>query len=400
MRYNYQARDSQNNLVGGGIDAESEEIAGATLRDLGYTVMSLEAQRRDLLNLSLPFLTPVSTKDIVIFTRQFAVLIGAQVPIVEGLRSVGRQTRNHELQRVVVEVAAEVESGTALSTALAAHPRVFSDFFVNIIKSGETTGRLEEVMNYLADQMEKDYDLMQRIRGAMMYPLFVIIGLVVVGFVMMTFVVPKLTETLTESGVPLPWTTQALIAVSGFMQHNVVAILIGLVVAAALFRVWISRPAGKLQWDSFKLRVPVVGPLLQRVAVVRLTRSFGTLLVGGVDVPAALDICADIVGNEHYRQLLLETRREVADGNSVTSVLFRDPAMPNMVPQMLAVGEETGRMSEVLERLTGFYSRELDNSVANLVSAIEPLIMLVMGGAVGVMVAAIMLPMYQLATSF
>jgi type IV pilus assembly protein PilC len=255
-------------------------------------------------------------------------------------------------------------------------------------------------MNYLAEQMERDFDLTTKIKGAMIYPIFVIFGLVVVGFVMMVFVIPKLTATLEESGAKLPWTTQLLISTSSFMKNNVILIVIGVILAAAGFRYWVSKPGGRRIWDMIVLRVPVFGPLQQRIYLIRFTRSMGTLMAGGVDIPTSLGIAADIVGNTTYREQILETKKEVSDGNSITTVFARSSTMPQMVPQMMGVGEETGRLGEVLEKLTEFYSRELQNLVANLVSAIEPLIMLVMGLAVGVMVSAIILPMYNLAAQF
>ncbi len=400
--FDYRARDSQGNPVEGLIEADSVEIATDTLKDKGLFVMSVQVHKERALAMELPFFTRIPIKDLVIFSRQFSVLMGAKVPIVQALKTVARQTANLRLQRIVTDVANETESGTALSTAMARHPKAFSSFFVNMVRSGETTGRLEEVMNYLADQMERDFDLMTKIKGAMIYPIFILFGLVVVGFVMMVFVVPKLTATLTESGTALPWTTKLLIGTSGFMQKYVVQILIAAVALVVLFRWWISKPTGRAVWDKVKLRIPVFGDLLQKIYIVRFTRSMNTLVTGGVDSPASLDIVADIVGNEYYRQLIMETRKEVSDGNSITTVLFREgsKAMPTMIPQMMAVGEETGRLAEVLERLTSFYSRELANSVSNLVSAIEPLIMLVMGLAVGIMVSAIILPMYNMASQF
>jgi type IV pilus assembly protein PilC len=396
-KFEYRARDASGSTLEGLVEADNKEMATETLKDRGLSVLSIDEHKEQMLDFELPFLNGIPTKDIVVFSRQFAVLIGAKVPVVQALKTVSRQTKHPRLTRIVQDISAEVEAGTPLSTAMARHPEAYSSFFVNIIKSGETTGRLEEVMNYLADQMEKDYDLTSRIKGAMTYPVFVIFALVLVGFIMLTFVVPKLTASLTESGTQLPWTTKSLIAVSEFMKNNVIGIVIGVVIAAIIFRIWTSRPDGRLTWDTFKLRLPVFGPLLRYMALVRFTRSMTTLLNGGVDVPSAIEICADIVGNDHYKQVLQETFREVSDGNSITTVFFKDKLIPSMIPQMMTVGEETGRLGPVLEKLTDFYGRELDNSVSGLVSAIEPLIMLVMGGAVGVMVAAIMMPMYQMA---
>src|SRR3989344_1261600 len=399
-KYDYRAKDLKNETVEGIVEADTTSSAMEALKDRGLSVLTIEERADGFGGKELPFFQGVPIKAMVIFSRQFSVLIGAKVPIVQALRTVGRQTEHKKLRKVVADVATEVENGTPLSASMANHPKVFTPFFINMIRSGETTGRLEEIMNYMADQMERDYDLMTKIKGAMSFPIFVLIALGVVGFVMMTFVVPKLTQTLIDSGAKLPWTTKLLISTSDFMKGNYIQIIIGVIVAVIAFKWWTSTPKGKKQWDFAKLFLPVFGPLLNRIYVVRLTRSFGTMLSGGVGIPESLEVTADIVGNEHYKALLLNTKKEVSDGHSITTLFSQDRTIPQMIPQMLSVGEETGRMREVLERLTDFYSRDLSNLVANLVSAIEPLIMLVMGGAVGIMVAAIMLPMYQLSSNF
>lgn len=400
-RYDYSARNAQGNPVEGLVEADTVDIATDALKDRGLFVLTIkEHQERALFDKELPFFNKIPIRDLVIFSRQFSVLMGAKVPLVQALKTVARQTQNNRLKVVLLDIAGEVEAGTSLSVAMAKHPKAFSSFFVNMIRSGETTGRLEDVMNYLADQMERDFDLMTKIKGAMIYPIFIVIGLVIVGFIMMVFVVPKLTATLTESGATLPWTTNLLIGTSGFFKAYAVQIVIAAVLASVAFRWWTAQPGGKAIWDRIKLKIPVFGDLLKHIYIVRFTRSMSTLIAGGVDIPQSLGIVADIVGNEYYRQLILETKKEVSDGNSITTVFNRTKAFPMMIPQMMSVGEETGRVGEVLERLTGFYSRELSNSVTNLVSAIEPLIMLVMGGAVGIMVAAIILPMYNLASQF
>jgi type IV pilus assembly protein PilC len=400
-RFDYRVRTTDGKAVTGVIEAPTQDIAMDTLRDKGYFVVALDpAKKASLLEFELPFFNKIPIKDTVIFSRQFSVLMGASVPLVQSIETVARQTQNQRLQKILLEVADEVEAGSALSNAMEQYPKAFSQFFIHMVRSGETTGKLEEIMNYLADQMEKDYDLNQRIKGAMIYPIFIIFGLVIVGFVMMTFVVPKLTETLTESGAELPWTTELLIATSSFFKAYWIQILVLVGVGIGVFRWWTSTEAGRYLWDKYKLKIPVFGPLLQRIYVVRFTQSFGTMITGGVDIPSSLDICADVVGNAYFRSQLVETKKEVTDGNALTTVIVREKSMPEMVPQMMSVGEETGRLAEVLDRLTSFYSRELQNMVSNLVHAIEPLIMMVMGVAVGIMVAAILLPMYNLATEF
>ncbi|MDD5251646.1 MAG: type II secretion system F family protein [Patescibacteria group bacterium] len=400
-RYDYRATDAKGQVLRGVIEADNYEIATDTLRDKGLSVVSLdESAKKSVLEFELPFLNKVSVKDTVVFSRQFSVLMGAKVPVVQSIKTVARQTQNKKLQKILGEVADEVESGTSLSMAMARYPDAFSDFFVNMLKSGETTGRLEEVMNYLADQMERDYDLMAKIKGAMTYPIIVLFGMVVIGFIMMTFVVPKLTETLKESGTKLPWATQVLIFVSDFMKNHFISIVIFVGLALAAFQYWIRTETGRRIWDNAKLFIPVFGDLLKHIYIVRITQSLGTLITSGVDIPASLEVTADIVGNAKYQDMLIRTRKEVLDGNSITTVFEQEKSIPIMVSQMMVVGESTGRLYEVLAKLTEFYSRELQNKVATLVSAIEPLIMLAMGGAVGVMVVAIMMPMYSMATNF
>ncbi|MBN1585054.1 type II secretion system F family protein [Candidatus Uhrbacteria bacterium] len=400
-KYEYRATDRSGATVAGLVESDNLELAADTLKDRNLTVISLSEHRKGggEIEINLPFFDRVKIRDLVIFSRQFAVLMGAKVPVIRALRTVASQTENRRLKAIVLDIADESESGLALSVAMAKHPNAFSQFYVNMIRSGETTGRLEDVMDYLADQMERDYDLMTKIKGAMTYPIVVIIALVIVGFVMMTFVVPKMTAVLTESGTALPWTTRLLIVTSEFMRDYVIQIVVGIVAAAVGLGLWNRTPNGKRFIDGAILRLPVFGMLLQRIYLVRFTRSFGTLVEGGVDIPASLEVCADVVGNEKYRELIVQTRKEVMDGHSISGVFGKDGSMPKMVPQMMAVGEETGRLADVMDKLTVFYSRELSNLVDNLVSAIEPIIMLVMGGAVGIMVAAIMLPMYNMATS-
>ncbi len=399
--FDYTATDAAGATVRGGVEAATSDLALDTLKDRGLNIQSLEERAAEsFFSRALPFLGGIPIKAIVIFSRQFAILVGAQVPIVESLRTVGSQTEHARMRQIVLDVADDVEAGTPLSVAMARFPAAFSDFFINMIKSGETTGRLEDVMNYLADQMERDYDLTTKIQGAMIYPAFIMIALVGVGFIMMVFVVPKLTAVLQESGAVLPLPTRMLIAVSGFFKTYAILIAAATAGGALGLRAWVKTPAGRKIWDYAKLRVPVFGPLFKRIYIVRFTRSLATLLSGGVEQVHALEISADIVGNATYSAQIRETAKEVSDGNSVTTVFAREGSMPKMLSQMMAVGESTGRLHEVLSKLTDFYSRELQNLVTNLVSAIEPLIMLVMGLAVGLMVAAIILPMYSLSSNF
>jgi type IV pilus assembly protein PilC len=279
-------------------------------------------------------------------------------------------------------------------------PKIFSTFYTNVVKSGETSGRLDEVLNYLADEMENDYDMSSKIKGAMIYPTFVMSGLLVVGILMMVVVVPQLTSILKETGGTLPLSTRIVVAISNFMIGYWWLILILLVGAAVFIRIFLNTYLGKRTLDLVKLKLPVFGNLFQLIYIVRFTRSMNTLIVGGVTISKSLEVAAGVVGNIVYQELIELSRKSVEEGGSLAKVFLGSDAVPKMVPQMIVVGERTGKLDLVFRKVTEFYTREIQNILANLVALLEPSIMVVMGVAVGVMVAAVILPMYSLAGSF
>lgn len=401
MIFNYQARDEQGRVVNGSIEAGNEKIAASSLHDRGYIVVALKpgktASRGPLL---LTFFNAVKKKDVVVFSRQLAVMISATVPVVQSLRILTEQTKNPSLKQIISEVADEVDGGSKLSQAFARYPKVFSQFYINMVKTGEVSGKLDEVLGYLADQEEKDYDLTSKIKGAMIYPVFIVSGLTIVGAGMMIFVVPKLTEILKEAGGELPLATKMLIGLSDFFSGYWWLFLIALVAVAIGFKFLLMIAAVRRFFDLAKLKSPIFGKLFQRIYLVRFSRSLSTLIIGGVALPKALDIVGEVMSNRVYQELIQETNKEVRDGNPMASVLTKSKVVPAMLSQMIGVGEQTGKLDEILGRLGDFYAREVDNLVANLVTLIEPLIMVLMGIGVGIMVAAIMLPMYNMANAF
>jgi type II secretory pathway component PulF len=399
--FEYLAKNNEGLSVRGVIEASSETAAIEVLaeRDLLPLTIKLKREHGDIFA-KISFLNKVSAKDLVLFSRQLSVMKSANLPLVQSLRILEKQTVNIKLKTAIAEIADEVDGGARLSQAMAGFPNIFSNFFISVIRSGETSGRLDEVLNYLADQQEKDYDLMSKIKGAMIYPAFIVGGLVVVGIVMMVFVVPKLTAILQETGGELPITTKILIGTSNvFINYWYILLLVAVGLIVGL-RFYSKSTQGGLFIDVFKLRLPIFGKLFQRIYLVRFTRSMSTLLSGGVTLVEALKVTGEIVGNEVYRDLVERTVREVEDGNPVSSVFMGSKEVPVMISHMMSIGEQTGHLDSVLERLTTFYSREIDNLVTNLVSLIEPLIMVVLGVAVGGMVAAIIMPMYNMASNF
>ena len=398
--FKYKAFNKDKKVQEGMVEAISKDYVGEILTEKGFSIVSITEVSSGKKIFNLDFLNRIKTKDIVIFSRQFSVLISANVSMVQALKVLVDQTANVILKMILSEVADEVDAGSTLSEALAKRPNVFNNFYVSVVRSGETSGKLDEVLSYLADEMEKDYDMMSKIKGAMIYPVFVLVSLIVVGIVMMIFVVPKLTGILTESGAELPITTRILIGTSSFMQQYWWLLIIITVALVAAFKWYEKRPQGRRQLDYLKLRLPIFGHLFQLIYLVRFTRSMNTLIVGGVTIDNSLKVTAEVVGNKIYQELIEETVKEVEDGNSISSVFIKSKTIPKMVSQMLNIGEKTGKMDVILDRITNFYSREISNMVANLMTLMEPIIMVVMGVAVGIMVAAVILPMYNLASNF
>ncbi len=397
--YKYKARNTAGQIVTGAVESISETEASNLLEEKQLIVLSLtEGNRKAKKGWNIN-IGSVKHKDIVIFSRQLSVMISATVPIVQALRILAKQTTNPIFIKKITEMGDNVDGGMKLSSAMAKHDNVFSNFFISMVKSGETSGKLDEILLYLADQMEKDYDLISRIKGAMIYPAFIIFGMLVVGFLMMVFVVPKMTVMLKESGQELPFLTNVLITSSDFLVaywYLILLAIIGLVIA---FRVFLSSKGGKVIINNLMLRAPVFGELFKKVYIVRFSRSLSTLVKGGVPISSSLKITAEVVDNEAYKKLILDTVKEVEDGNSISTLFSKSNLMPPMLSQMMIIGEKTGKLDEILDRLSTFYSREIDSLVVGLTALIEPLILMIMGVGVGGMVAAIMVPMFKVAQS-
>jgi type II secretory pathway component PulF len=395
--YRYRARTMDSELLSGIVEAPGESEAAELLSERGLIVLSLVVSNKKVFKGFNINIGGVNQKDLVIFSRQLAVMISATIPIVQALRILTQQTSNPIFAEKVVEIANDVDGGMKLSDAMGKHNKIFNNFFVAMIKSGETSGRLEEVLEYLADQMEKDYDLMSRIKGAMIYPALILVALVGVSILMMVYILPKMAPMLQETGAKLPLVTIWLIAVSDFLVKYWIFLVFGLLVLIGVFIFWTKSKSGKTMWDSVKIKIPIFGNLFRKIYLVRFTRSLHTLIKGGVPIAMALRITAEVVDNKAYSDLIMQTVAEVEAGNSISTLFAKSPLMPKMLSQMMIVGEKTGRIDNILEKLSDFYSREIDNLVSNLTVLIEPLILIIMGVGVAGIVAAIMLPMYKVA---
>ena len=327
-------------------------------------------------------------------------MVSATVPIIQALNSVAKQTNNKALKNMIENIATDVDEGLKLSEAMKKHD-IFDNFFVNMVASGETSGRLDEVLSFLADEVEKNYDLQAKIKGAMIYPAFIVCGLILVAIAMMVFVIPNLTGMLEASGQTLPLPTRILIGGSHLFRYYygyiiVVALILG-VGGTYFFK---KTEAGINFLGSMKLKFPVFGKLFTNIYLVRFSGTLSSLISAGVPLTEALKITAGVVSNYQYKVLIESTIKKVEDGYSLADELSKSELFPPMVAQMLKIGEKTGKMNFVLDKTANFYSREVENMVANLSSLLEPMIMIVIGIGVGGMVAAVIMPIYNMANAF
>ncbi|MFA6474914.1 MAG: type II secretion system F family protein [Patescibacteria group bacterium] len=391
----YKARSAQGQLTKGVIEAPSLDVANEELRERQLIVIELaERSTITLAERWEQFSHRISVRDITFFARQLSVLINATVPVVRALKILTRQTENNFLKKIIADVASEVDGGAKLSTAMGKYPKVFDQFFTHMIRAGETTGRLDEVFEYLATQKEKDYALMSRVRGAMIYPAFIISVMLAVGVIMLIYVVPPITEIITQSGAKIPLPTQIMIGASYALQHFWWLILILVVGTVVGFRFFISTESGRYSVDYFKIKAPIIGPIYQRIVLGRFAISLSNLLSSGVPLPTALNIVADIVSNSVYKDLIIHTIKEVEAGNAISASFLKSTVIPPMVAQMMSVGEETGKLDAILMKLGNFYVQEVDTSLSNITSLIEPIIIITLGVGAFIMVYGILAPIY------
>ncbi|HKM40666.1 MAG: type II secretion system F family protein [Patescibacteria group bacterium] len=395
--FNYKARNKIGRIKRGRAIANNESLAIKALNKRGLEVLWIKDATKSIDHKFIFLFNPIKSVDLVVFSRQFSVMMAAGVPISDALITIVNQTDNLKFRNILSKVAYDVDNGEFLSVALKKHPRTFSNFFTNVVKAGESSGRLDEVLSYLADEIEKDYDLSKSFKNSLIYPLFVIIGLIVVGFVFMFFVLPELTRILAETGGTLPLATRIVIATINFLKTYFIVILFFIALFVMFSQVFFKTSVGRKSRDLFLLKIPVVGKILQRIYVVRFSRSLALLLKGGVPTHQALAIVLDIIKNEVYKDLIRRTIDNVNEGGSIVDVLETSDMVPKMLPQMMAVGESTARLDHTLVETANFYDKEVLTKLSNLGTILEPIIMIIMGIGVGIMVAAIILPMYNLA---
>jgi len=397
--FSYTVRDRAGALQKGRLDGETKDAVSVKLRQMGYIVLALDQNRlAGLSNIKFGSAS-IKTKAVTIFSRQFATMINAGLSLTKCLAVLGQQTESKPLRDIIAQLGQDVESGLSLSEAMAKHPNAFPPIFVNMVRAGETGGVLDEVLNRVADHLEREAVLKAKIKSAMAYPVVLGALVLIVLTIMMVFVVPVFQKMFTTMGGTLPAPTQFLVDVSNTVRSPMIFVIIGVVFAITwAFRTWKKTETGRYAWDAFRLRMPVFGSLVRKLALARFTRTFGTLVTAGVPILSALDIVGETAGNAVVERAVQRVRAAVKEGETIAKPLSESPVFPSMLVQMIAVGEETGAMDAMLNKIADFYDEEVSTAVDGLTALIEPLAMALLGGMVGFIVISLYLPMFNVIT--
>ena len=398
MKYNYQARTKKGEVQTGIIEASSREAAIVLLRKYGlYVTILEEATALPIYAKRLKLFEGITRQDIVLFSRQLSIMFKSKVPLVESLNVLSSQTRNLDLKERILDLSGEVEGGTSFSGALSRHPEIFSSFYISMVKAGEVSGTLSESLEYLADHLEREYHLTSKIRGALLYPALIVVVVLLVITMMIFFVIPNLSEVLIGSGSELPTATKIVINSAAFLRKFgwVLGLVILLVIFAA-FRYYRSQK-GKKFFDGLFLKIPVIGPFLKTINLALFAENLSTLISGGLPIASALQTVGEIVGNSRYKEVIFEARDRVRKGETISSVLSAAPEVfPPVFVQMTLVGERTGTLDSTLMNIVNFYKKEIDRTIDNLLSILEPLLIVILGVVVAGLMLAILLPLYQM----
>ncbi len=400
-KFVYKARTQEGELQVGNVEASDRQSAVNILTGHSLFVLNIEPviEERWYDRLANVF-KRVKVSEMMIFTRQLSTLLASQVPLSDSLRNLYRQTDHPVLKEAIAEIAQDVDAGFSLSQALERQKGIFSNFYVNMVKSSEITGRLNEVLSFLADHLESRAELTSKVRSALMYPLFVIVLFVVVVMIMVTVVLPQITPIFAEANVELPVYTRIILAVGVFAERWWWAVLIGLGAIVLVLLDYFQSEEGKGVRDELLLRLPVVGDLFRKLYLARFAESARVLIRGGLTIPQAVEITAHTIGSVVYQGALQEAATQVRRGVLLSKALEQSPDFPPLIAQLVSVGESTGRLEELLEKINSFYTRQVDDTVGNLVSLIQPIMMVVIGVLIGLLFASILLPLYNLSRVF
>ena len=396
--YVWEGRSRKGTIEKGEFSANNEAAVRIQLRRQQIQAIKIQTKPKDILkSLKLPKRRGVKEKELVVFTRQFATMIDAGLPLVQCLEILASQQVNPAFKEILQKVKGDVEAGSTFADALGKHPRVFNDLFCNLVAAGEAGGILDTILNRLAAYIEKTMNLKKKVKGAMVYPSVVLsIALVVVAGLLL-FVIPVFQKMFADMGGTLPAFTQFVIYLSEMMRRYFLFIAGGMVILAVAFVRWYRTEKGRMIVDDLLLKIPVMGPLIKKVAIAKFTRTLGTMLSSGVPIMEGLDIVARTSGNKTIERAILRTKASIGEGKTIAEPLGASKIFPAMVVQMISVGESTGALDSMLSKIADFYDDEVDAAVAALTSLIEPALMVFLGITVGGLVIAMYLPIFQMA---
>ena len=398
MEYKYVARDVGGRKITGTMEAANPRAVARELREGGLYPLSIAPKKRGLA-IGLPFLNRVGLKQVAIFTRQVGSMVGAGIALPSALDIVSEQVKNKRLRQVIIDVKNEVEGGSKFSETLAKYPDVFDRLLVSMVEAGEATGNLDTMLSRYFMYAEKVLALRRKVITAMVYPSVVLVLAVTIVAFLLIKIVPTFTALFRESGVELPVLTAFIIDLSNFTKSNFLYVVLGLVAFFILFRIALRNDSVRRVYDRLKLRMFIIGPLLRRVSVARFSRTLATMVKSGIPILEAMDIIAKTSGNKVIEEAVLKARAEVARGESLSKSLKETGVLPNMVIQMMAAGEQTGALDEMMDKVADFYDEEVDAAVAALTSLLEPLMLIFLGGFIGLIVIALYLPIFKMAAT-
>ena len=397
MKFNYQARTKTGEIRTGVVEASDRTTAVDILKSHGLYVTAIEEKAVPIYARKLKVFERVSPKDIVYLSRQLAIMLKSNVPLVETLHTLADQTKNSDLREKILRISEEIEGGSPLSKSLAIFPKLFSPFYVNMVRSGEASGKLTEVFIYLADYLEQQNAFRSKVRGAMAYPALILVVFTIVVSIIVTWVIPQLATVLTQTGQELPWLTRIMMAVADLLKTKGWIVLIVLAGLIVLFYKWVKTSSGKKIVDETLIKIPLLSTFLKKLYLSRFALNLSTLISGGLPITKALEITGKVVGNSVYEKIIMKTRDEVKKGEKISSVLGRYPRyISPLFRQMILVGEKTGTLDTSLKNVVSFYQDDVDRGLDNFVKLLEPLFIIVLGGIVGLLMAAVIIPIYSI----
>jgi len=400
MEFKYTVFDQQGNAHEGSIEAATQDIAITSLQRRGLVVSSIEAvSESNWLSFDISFLSRVSNKDVVILSRQVATLFEAQVSALRVFRLLAEETPNATLQNALVSIADDLQAGTSISKALSKYPDIFSSFYINMVRTGEETGKLDQIFLYLADYLDRTYEVTSKARNALIYPAFVIFVFIVVMVLMLTFVIPRIGAIFQDAGQQIPIYTRIVLGISNFVSTYGIFILIAMVVGGVALWRYSRTGEGKYSLDAYKLSIPYIGQLYRKLYLSRIADNLSTMLAAGVPMIRSIEVTADVVDNAVYRRILQAALDDIKNGVPISKAFGTHPEMPGIMVQMIRVGEETGELGSILNMLAKFYQREVTTAVDTLIDLIEPAMIVLLAGAVGVLLASVLVPIYNISSA-